>query len=130
MRPSARVRALASWAAVAAVALAACGGGQQVTPPGYQVAGDPELGRSALVDYGCIACHTVPGVTANQTAVGPPLAGFAQRRVIAGRLPNTPANLAAWIRDPQAIDPGNVMPDLGVTAEDAEHIAAYLYTLR
>lgn len=122
-----------AWAVVgvaAAVALAACGQGRQVTPPGLQLAGDPELGRSALADYGCVACHAVPGVPGNHGDVGPPLARFAQRRVIAGRLPNTPGNLAAWIQDPQGVDPGNAMPDVGVTAADAEHIAAYLYTLR
>lgn len=126
-------RALPAWAVVAtvaAVALAACAQGRQVTPPGHQLSGDPELGRSALVDYGCIACHAVPGVAGNHGDVGPPLAGFAQRRVIAGRLPNTPANLAAWVQNPQAVDPGNVMPDVGVTPADAEHITAYLYTLR
>lgn len=126
-------RVLLAWATVgvvAAVVLAACGQGQQLTPPGHQLAGDPELGRSALVDYGCIACHTVPGVPGNHGQVGPPLAGFAQRRVIAGRLPNTPANLAAWVQNPQDVDPGNAMPDMGVSAADAEHITAYLYTLR
>jgi cytochrome c1 len=55
------------------------------------------------------------------------LKNFAQRRYIAGRLPNTPANLSEWIRDPQGVDPGNVMPNLGVSRRDALDIAAYLY---
>ncbi|HVL99911.1 MAG TPA: c-type cytochrome [Egibacteraceae bacterium] len=122
-------RSLRAWLTVGLV-VTACAGGQQVTPPGLQVPGDPELGRAALAEYGCIACHAIPGVRGNHTEVGPPLAGFARRRVIAGRLPNTPANVAAWVENPQAVDPGNAMPDLGVTPEDAEHIAAYLYTLR
>lgn len=121
---------MVAWVALGLVGLAACSGAQQVSPPGEQVAGDPDLGRAAIVSYGCIACHTVPGVGGNQNNVGPPLAGFARRRVIAGRLPNTPANVAAWVQDPQRIEPGTVMPDVGVSAEDAEHIAAYLYTLR
>lgn len=125
--------ALLAWAVVGAIAgvgLGACEQGEEISPPGQQLSGEPERGRSALADYGCIACHAVPGVPGNHGDVGPPLAGFAQRRVIAGRLPNTPANLAAWIENPQAIDPGNAMPDVGVTAADAEHITAYLYTLR
>ncbi|HVM14010.1 MAG TPA: c-type cytochrome [Egibacteraceae bacterium] len=123
-------RDLLAWLVVGLVVLGACGGGQEVSPSGVQVPGDPELGRDAIAAYGCTACHAVPGVPGNHTEVGPPLAGLAQRRVIAGRLPNTPENVAAWVRRPQEIDPGNVMPDLDVTPEDAEHIAAYLYTLR
>lgn len=123
-------RELRAWVLAGVVALAACGGGQQLTPAGEQVPGDPELGRAAIAEYGCIACHAVPGVPGNQNEVGPPLAGWAERRVIAGRLPNTPANVVRWVRDPQEVDPGNVMPDVGVTREDAEHIAAYLSTLR
>lgn len=122
-------RELLAWLVIGLVVLAACGGGQQVTAPGQQVPGDAERGRAAIADYGCIACHAVPGVPGNHNQVGPPLAGWAERRVIAGRLPNTPANVARWIRNPQAIDPDNVMPDVGVTREDAEHIAAYLYSL-
>lgn len=123
-------RDLLAWLVVGLVVLGACGGGRQVSSPGVQVPGDPELGRAAIAAYGCTACHAVPGVPGNHSEVGPPLAGFAERRVIAGRLPNTPANAAAWVRNPQEIDPGNVMPDLGVTPEDSEDIAAYLYTLR
>jgi cytochrome c1 len=49
---------------------------------------------------------------------------------LAGNLPNTPENLVRWIRQPQTIKPGNVMPDLGIGVRDARDIAAYLYTLR
>jgi cytochrome c1 len=59
--------------------------------------------------------------------VGPPLTGLDTRRMIAGRLPNTPANLALWISQPQSVDPGNAMPDTGLTRSQAAEIAAYLY---
>ena len=52
------------------------------------------------------------------------------RYYIAGYMANTPENLARWVASPQEVQPGNAMPDLGVTAEQAEDIAAYLYTLR
>jgi cytochrome c1 len=52
------------------------------------------------------------------------------RRYIAGRLPNTPNNLIGWLQSPQSIEPGSVMPNLGVTQRDARDMAAYLYTLR
>ena len=57
----------------------------------------------------------------------PPLDRFYQRSYIAGRLSNTSENLSKWIQSPQEIDPGNAMPDLGVTADEAKDIAAYLY---
>lgn len=89
-----------------------------------------ERGHLALRLYGCHACHSIPGITGPQPQVGPPLAGFASGRLIAGRLANTHANLVAWIRHPQRIDPKSAMPDLGVTEEHADEIAAYLATLR
>ncbi|HLH24421.1 MAG TPA: c-type cytochrome [Chloroflexota bacterium] len=95
-----------------------------------EAAGDPRAGAQAIQRYGCGACHAIPGVPGAHGAVGPPLAGLASRQVIAGRLPNTPDNLARWIEHPQAIAPGNVMPELGVSAADAQDIAAYLATLR
>jgi cytochrome c1 len=45
-------------------------------------------------------------------------------------MPDTPDHLIAWIRRPQSVEPGHVMPDMGVTAGDATDIAAFLYTLR
>jgi cytochrome c1 len=35
-----------------------------------------------------------------------------------------------WIREPQEVSPGSVMPEMGVTEQDGRDIAAYLYTLR
>jgi cytochrome c1 len=92
--------------------------------------GDPREGPATMRRYGCEACHTTPGVRGADSRVGPPLTGFARRRFIGGRVPNEPENLLLWIRNPQAVKPGNAMPNLGVTAQDAEDIAAYLYRLR
>jgi len=108
------------------VACTACGS----RAGGIVVGGGARASRapSEIARYGCGSCHTISGVSGANADVGPNLGNFAQRRYIAGRLPNTPANLAAWIRNPQRIDPGNVMPDLGVTPRDARDIAAYLYS--
>lgn len=92
--------------------------------------GDPEQGRRAIVVYGCGSCHVVPGVPGARGAAGAPLTEFARRAYIAGNLPNTPENLIAWLRDPQAIEPGTAMPNLGVSETDARDVAAYLATLR
>jgi mono/diheme cytochrome c family protein len=86
-------------------------------------------GRLALRMYGCHGCHAIPGITGSQPQVGPPLAGFAGQRLIAGRLAHTHDNLVAWIRHPQRIDARTAMPDLGVTPAHADEMAAYLATL-
>ena len=77
----------------------------------------------------CAACHRVPGVPGAVGGVGPSLKGFAKRQIVAGKLPNSPANLVRWLMHPQQIVPGNAMPELGLTEDQARKIAAYLYTL-
>lgn len=90
--------------------------------------GDPQVGAEALRQYACIACHTIPGIVGPDPMAGPPLAGFAGRRYIAGVLPNTIDNFIRWVRAPQAVDPLTAMPDLGVTPDHARAMAAYLYS--
>jgi cytochrome c len=94
------------------------------------VGGDPERGQALIASYGCTACHAIPGIAGFVGSVGPPLAGFSRRAYIAGRLPNRPMMLTAWLRDPPTIDPATAMPGLGLSEAEARHVAAYLYTLR
>ena len=99
-------------------------------PPHLRLAGaEPERGRAAIRAHSCGACHRIPGVEGAVSWVGPPLMEWARRGTIAGRLPNAPENLVAWLRDPQAIAPGSAMPALGLTEAEARDAAAYLYTL-
>ena len=92
--------------------------------------GNAERGRVALTQYACNACHIIPGVTGPRVYVGRPLDDVGSRKFIAGHLPNTPANLMHWIRDPKQVDPQTAMPDLDVTADDAADISAYLLSER
>jgi len=92
--------------------------------------GSAARGAQRIAQLGCSACHTIPGVPNADGNVGPPLTRFGSRIYIAGMLRNTPANLVRWIREPQAVVPGNAMPNMGVSEVDARDIAAYLYTLR
>src|SRR5207245_2594523 len=55
--------------------------------------GDAARGRAALVQFGCGACHTIPGVRGATALVGPPLNSWGRRAYIAGELPNNPLNL-------------------------------------
>ncbi|HEY0526529.1 MAG TPA: c-type cytochrome [Stellaceae bacterium] len=92
--------------------------------------GDVKRGRTAIRNYGCGTCHTIPGVAEARGLVGPPLDHLANRVYIAGVLTNTPENLIDWIQQPRRVDRQTAMPNVGVTEDDARDIAAYLYTLK
>lgn len=125
------MRAALLWV-LAPAALAACTDLDPYRPGEHRkVAGGRAAEAPALMRaYGCGSCHAIPGVRGAGARVGPPLAGFAGRRYIGGRVPNEPEALVRWILDPQGIKPGTAMPDLGVSGEHARHMAAYLLTLR
>lgn len=91
--------------------------------------GDPAQGRRLVTRYGCGACHTIPGIPRARGSVGPTLAGFRDQSYIAGILPNRPGALVDWLQSPPRHAPDTVMPDMGVSEAEAEHMAAYLYTL-
>jgi cytochrome c2 len=93
------------------------------------VGGDAARGRVALRQYGCGACHTVPGVVGADGLVGPPLAGIGGRAYIAGVLTNTPDHMVLWIVNPRGVDSLTAMPITGVGEREARDIATYLYTL-
>jgi hypothetical protein len=76
------------------------------------VGGDPQRGRAVIAEAGCGACHVIPGVLGATSWVGPPLTEWSRRGYVGGPLPNTPANLVAWLRDPASISPGSAMPDV------------------
>jgi len=80
--------------------------------------------------YGCGSCHIIPGVSGAFGLAGPPLAGIGNRIYIAGVLQNTGPNMIRWIENPPGVDEHTVMPNLGVTHQDAVDIAGYLYTLK
>ena len=116
---------------IGAIALAAGGsagcGGSGSTRAEIRGA-QPSRAPSEIAAYGCGSCHTIAGISGANARIGPELRDFADRRYIAGRLPNTAPNLIRWILGPQQVDPGNVMPDLGVSEQAARDIAGYLYT--
>lgn len=112
-----------------AVVLTACDRDPYIKPqlPHYAGIGNAAHGKQLIEYYGCGSCHSMRGVPNAVGLVGPPLNGFAKRIYIAGMLRNTPDNLVRWIEEPQAIVPGNVMPNMGIDSADAHDIAAYLY---
>jgi mono/diheme cytochrome c family protein len=95
-----------------------------------QVPGNPKRGQIAVTQYACQSCHIIPGVPGSDIHVGPALDQYTDRRYIAGYLPNTPENLALWIRFPRHVKPHSAMPELDVSEADARDMAAYLRTNR
>ena len=93
-------------------------------------AADAHRGGRLIVATGCGACHAIRGIADAHGRVGPPLDNIGTRTIIAGLLPNTPENMARWLRAPQSIVPGNAMPDIGLSERDAADIAAYLDALK
>jgi len=92
--------------------------------------GDPRRGEAAFVRHGCGGCHAIRNTQPAPGQVGPALDRVAVRAFLAGNLPNDPQHLTAWVRHPQALQPGAGMPDMGLTEAEARDVAAYLYTLR
>jgi cytochrome c len=86
-----------------------------------------QRGKQLITYYGCGACHQIDGVQMASGHVGPSLRNFSSRRFIVGELPNEPAQVERWIENPHAIHPTTLMPTLGVNAQQARDIVAYLY---
>jgi cytochrome c2 len=117
--------------ALLAASLGGCGDEPvRAAPPAPRPGGDPERGAALIRDYGCGACHVIPGVRDASGLIGPPLNTWSRRAYIAGEVPNAPDNLVRWLVNPPAIEPGTAMPVLGLAADQARDVAAYLYTLR
>ena len=84
-------------------------------------------GEKLFTAKGCIGCHSLNAVNAPKGMIGPNLANIGARSYIgAGSFKNTDETLARWIQDPQAMKQGVLMPNLGVKADEAKALVAYL----
>jgi cytochrome c len=91
--------------------------------------GNVELGREFWIQRGCSGCHIAPGIPGGGQ-IGPNQTHFSARPTIAGGLlPNTPEGVARWLKDPPAVKPGTLMPDLSLTDEQIKDLTAFLYSL-
>ena len=81
---------------------------------------------------GCASCHTVkPGSAFSGVIAAPNLAHVGSRITIAaGTLERNQENIENWLRDPQAIKPGNRMPKLKLTDQEITALAVYLNNLK
>jgi cytochrome c oxidase subunit 2 len=87
-------------------------------------------GRHVFETTACVNCHAVAGTPA-EGRFGPDLTHFMSRDTIAsGAAPNTPEKLRLWLRNPDALKPGSLMPAMKLSDEDVNAVAAYLESLR
>ena len=92
--------------------------------------GSAEQGRQVFETTACVNCHAISGTVADGR-FGPDLTHLMSRDTIAsGAAPNTPEQLKLWIRNPDAIKPGSLMPAMQLSEKDLDALTAYLETLR
>ncbi|MBW4027263.1 cytochrome c oxidase subunit II [Acidipila rosea] len=88
-----------------------------------------EAGRELFARQSCMNCHTIKGTPATGH-YGPDLTHLMSRETIAaGAAPNTPAAMKEWIRDPDSVKPGALMPAMHLTDGQIDQLVAYLETL-
>lgn len=98
--------------------------------PAPAPAGDAARGAQVFQQQTCVNCHAIAGTSAS-ARVGPDLTHLASRETIgAGRVANTPDNLARWVADPHALKPGVLMPGFQLSPDDLRALIAYLETLK
>ncbi len=93
---------------------------------------DPAVaaGRRIFETQACMNCHTIRG-TAATGRFGPDLTHLMSRETIAsGAALNTEANLREWIKDPDSIKPGSLMPAMQLNDQQLDEVTAYLETLK
>ncbi|TMV43112.1 cytochrome c oxidase subunit II [Paenibacillus mesophilus] len=88
------------------------------TPTSAPVSAKAQEGEKIFKDK-CLACHAIYNTSSKQVEggkIGPNLVNYADRSTVAGILFNREPgdlknNLKTWLSDPQAVKPGNLMPN-------------------
>ncbi|MFB9861461.1 cytochrome c oxidase subunit II [Salinicoccus siamensis] len=94
-----------------------------------QASTDDAAEGQEIFNNSCIGCHAVTPQGAG--AVGPNLANFGDRDLIAGFLEHNEENLVDWIKDPESFKPGNKMTDqYDLSDEEIDKVASYLMELK
>lgn len=87
-------------------------------------------GRRVFLQTACISCHAVRGTVATGR-YGPDLTHLMSRTTIAaGAAPNTREKLRAWVKNPDEIKSGVLMPAMQLDDAQLDQLVAYLTTLQ
>ena len=99
-------------------------------PPAPPQPGLASQGHDAFFTRSCVTCHKIDGTSA-AGVFGPNLTKLMTRQTIgAGVAPLNPEILRAWVRNPQSIKIGCLMPDMQLADSEVDAITAYLLTLK
>lgn len=103
---------------------------QSLTPAKPPATPSQVFGQQIFTTRACGMCHAIAGTDASGQ-VAPDLTHVASRpSLAAGTLPYNRANLAAWIRNPQAIKPGSNMPAVPLEPAEMTALVDYLDSLK
>jgi len=92
--------------------------------------GSAMAGRRVFETTACINCHTIRGTAANGR-FGPDLTHLMSRVTIAsGAAENTPESLRVWLKNPDAIKPGSLMPAMKLNDTALDALVGYMQSLR
>jgi len=87
-------------------------------------------GRKIFFANSCVSCHAIRGTSA-KGVFGPDLTHLMTRQTLAsGAALNSHDRLRAWIRDPQQVKVGCLMPNMQMSDKEVDQIVAYLETLK
>ena len=92
------------------------------TPAWGATRGNANIGLKLASKY-CVSCHLVAGQ-------GKVLLGAPPFDETAGKVTTDAAFLRRWLQTPNTVKPGTLMPNLGLTDQEVEHLIAFLYSLR
>jgi cytochrome c oxidase subunit II len=89
-----------------------------------------QAGQRIFFTQTCANCHCIAGTAAHANAA-PDLTHISTRMQLgAGVLDTSPQALARWLKNPQAIKPGCMMPNFSFTDQQVTELTAYLKGLR
>jgi len=90
-----------------------------------------EDGRREFIENSCGTCHHIAGIPDANGVFGPDLTHFMSRQTLgSGVADNNDENLRSWLRDPQVLKPGCLMPNMKLDDKEVDLIFAYLKTLK
>jgi cytochrome c oxidase subunit 2 len=86
-------------------------------------------GKAAFLSLSCVNCHQIRGTSATG-GYAPDLTHLMSRRTLAaGTLKNDEATLSQWVRDPQKLRPGCLMPAFQLSDREVGLVVQYLRSL-
>jgi cytochrome c oxidase subunit 2 len=98
--------------------------------PATIAAADVASGKRVFETTACLNCHAVAGTAANGR-FGPDLTHLMSRDTLAaGAVKNTAENLKLWVKEPNALKPGSLMPPMHLPEEELDALVRYLVTLK